>query len=57
MGPVELGVVLAGTPHPHTHTPAVCRDLNLVNTLKSYYDHISRAAYPAGKHSLFVVKQ
>lgn len=28
---------------PSFHTPGVCHDLNLVNTLKSYYDHISRA--------------
>lgn len=44
---------------PHAHT--CCHDLNLVNTLKSYYDHISRGPTvrftSTGKHSLFLEKQ
>jgi hypothetical protein len=28
-------------PPPPTHTHTCCHDLNLVNTLKCYYDHIS----------------
>jgi len=55
--PEEQEVALADAPPLHT----CYHDLNSVNTLKSYYDHISRGPTvrftSTSKHSLFVEKQ